>query len=89
MLRYTVTSLVPGFPGADLVFESPVMGLGPRSAWVDLYSGSSGPSQVPATTVVGLLSGSLLLSPLLEYDESLVIGVSLEAVARWVNLVLG
>lgn len=39
--------------------------------------------------MVGLLSGSLGLSPSLECDESIIIGVSLEVVAKWANLVLG
>lgn len=60
MHRYMATSLVTGFTGADLVFESAVMGLGPRSAWVDLDSGSSGACQVPGTTVVGSLAQSII-----------------------------
>lgn len=65
MLRYLAPRLVPRFTGADLMFESALMGLGHKPAWVDLDSESSGSNQVPRTTVVGLLSGFVGLSALL------------------------
>lgn len=64
----TGTTLVPGlvgvglalwFTGAGLLLESTVMGLEPGSAWMDLDSGSTGADQVPETTEVGPVSGSV------------------------------
>lgn len=72
MLRYLATRQVPGINRADLVLESALMGLGHISTWVDLDSESLGSNQVPRTTVVEFLSGSVGLSLLLGCNESLV-----------------